>query len=303
MIIFISNTLYHVNSWAQLDPSLIMRGELGLGVWLDFGDYSVRPGDAIKRNLWHWDTSLSEPCKDLRVNSTGERKQAQSRGQDLKRFLRLLKTVLNQLNEINIHSNHLIIRTRDIIVRIHIICRLLPDVTHTLILMSIPFCTYLISNSDAVISIKRDVHRCQCIIYINNITTQSHCQTHIQPVHATLDYIHAHRVCMLWIKPPRYVRMHTISSCTISASKPYPHARRIHMHTLRAHAHIHMHPHTCQRAAQRVALMIVSSTLNATSSINIYEWKKNEFWACTRTRALHLKSKWLIMMPISRDMG
>ena len=124
-------------------------------------------------------------------------------------------------------------------------------------------------------------------IYINNITTQSYCRRHIQPMHATLDYIHAHRICMLWIKPPRYVCMHAMSSCTISASSTYPHARYIHMRTIRAHTHIHMHPHTCQRAAQRVDLMIVSSTLNATSSINNYECFFFEFGACTRTRALH----------------
>ena len=52
---FLTNTwlnhvsLYHINSWAPLDPSLVMRGELGLGVWLDLGDYSVRLGCFVKK--------------------------------------------------------------------------------------------------------------------------------------------------------------------------------------------------------------------------------------------------------------
>ena len=143
-------------------------------------------------------------------------------------------------------------------------------------------------------------------IYINNITTQSYCQRHIQPMHAKLDYIHAHRICMLWIKPPRYVRMHTISSCTISASSPYPHARHIHMRTIWAHTHIHMHPHTCQRVALRVALMIVSSTLNATISTNNYECLKT--WirglhahACLTW--LHLLRLYLLIRVFSRKPG
>ena len=53
------------------------------------------------------------------LSITGERKQARSRGQGLKRFQRLFKTVLNQLKELNIHRDHWIIRTRDIIVRIY----------------------------------------------------------------------------------------------------------------------------------------------------------------------------------------
>ena len=48
MLKFIKNIQYHTNPWAPLDPSLVMRGELGLGVRLDLGDYSVRPGDAKK---------------------------------------------------------------------------------------------------------------------------------------------------------------------------------------------------------------------------------------------------------------
>ena len=133
-------------------------------------------------------------------------------------------------------------------------------------------------------------------IYINNIATQSYCQRHIQPMHATLDYIHAHRICMLWIKPPRYVRMHTTSSCTISASSPYPHTRYIHMRTIWAHAHIHMHPHTFQRVAQRVALMIVSSTLNAKISTNTYECKKKMNSGLARARVPYIENSCHIAM-------
>ena len=49
MLYFILNNLNYINSWAPLDPSLVIRGELGLGVWLDLGDYSARPGDAQKK--------------------------------------------------------------------------------------------------------------------------------------------------------------------------------------------------------------------------------------------------------------
>ena len=77
-----------------------MKRELGLGVWFDLGDYSLRPGDARKRIHGDEIRLLAKHEKMGALGIAGKRKQALKRGQGLKRFLRLLKTVLNKFNEL-----------------------------------------------------------------------------------------------------------------------------------------------------------------------------------------------------------
>ena len=76
MIEFTSNILYHAISWAPLDPLFVMRGELGLGIWRDLGDYSVQPGDA-KTTIYGTEIRLgAKYVKIWALHITGERKQA-----------------------------------------------------------------------------------------------------------------------------------------------------------------------------------------------------------------------------------